>query len=713
MIWHALSLEMLPNMSKYQHQITTAFRKVSRSFSNITGSVLVYLIVVILIFGILGVTMVSLFTTATTSSATPNDARRAYNMAESGMRYGMSELRKYEFTVDTFKTLNETIYKIDQENSFEFNIYSISLRSSSFQSNPNITLNKRFSDIGEIPDNFILPSSSIYAINMNPLPDSSGILDYSGAIIQNFVKNGVNSYSITVAGFFEIENNEIVSLAVKPLPSQSPSAGGSLNVDPNARFFFPERNGAVIIKNNVFFYEKAIYQNSGPERVELTKLSDAVTIPININDYFTILAPENYVILPTGTSSDVSFGNDLNYTVNIYDGRIRNPVDGTYKTQTERGPDINPDTFISGTTGLETNSNMITPIPDDDTLDIGGSPPPGPDADFGAGWYSGNRSIGGNTNVCATGRCLFRLGIRVFFTLNYTGDGDGFTFTIMNADPTDGNDITSIGGDPQGSELLAYAGDSREDPAGTSFLDNNGGRGIVPPKLAVEFDAKTNFDQIFEDEEVKNYCDGPNLRQNTRNDPLPDGTEKDTVQFVYWADRNPVDIPCRPNGDPIFSTASYDDNRHALSADPINERDLFLTDSELDVTPSNNWLNDGPWAVRVEVGRSLVQNVGGNYDYKLRLWMRQCTQADCNDILGTFYQDTRIKYDYSALPDLPLTQEIELSQSDHDMFNRFLFGFTTATAPGDTQSALIEHFNLSFIRPNDPVITNDPNWPPP
>jgi hypothetical protein len=93
--------------------------------------------------------------------------------------------------------------------------------------------------------------------------------------------------------------------------------------------------------------------------------------------------------------------------------------------------------------------------------------------------------------------------------------------------------------------------------------------------------------------------------------------------------------------------------------------------------------------------------------------MRQCTQADCNDILGTFFQDTRIKYDYSALADLPLAQEIELSPSDHAMFNRFLFGFTTATAPGDTQSAFIAHFNLSFILPNDPVITNDPNWSPP
>ena len=361
------------------------------------------------------------------------------------------------------------------------------------------------------------------------------------------------------------------------------------------------------------------------------------------------------------------------------------------------GPGPDKDTQVIGDEG------DIVPNPDDGTINIRGD---------GGAWYSGNKSIGGNPNFCTTGRCLFRLGVRVFFTFNYTGDGDGFTFTMMNADPTDGNDITSIGGDPQGSELLAYAGDSREDPAGTTFLDNNGGRGIVPPKMAVEFDAKTNFDQDFEDADPKDYCNGPNLRQDTRNDPLPGGAEKDTVQFVYWGDRNPIDILCRPGGNP----ASYDDNRHAPSADPadpLNERDLFLTDTKLDVTPSNNWLNDGPWAVRLEVERSLVQNAGGNFDYNLRLWMRQCSQADCNDILGTFFQNTRIKYNYSALADLPLTQAIELTQSDHDKFIRFLFGFTTATAPGDSQSAMIEHFNLSFILPNDPVITTDPNWPPP
>ena len=182
----------------------------------------------------------------------------------------------------------------------------------------------------------------------------------------------------------------------------------------------------------------------------------------------------NYTVIPTGISESTSCGDDYKSGMNIFNSsEINAPTD------------IEANEFTDNINQVETNPNEIATNPDDDTLDIGGGHTPNSGADFGAGWYSGDRSIGGNQDVCNTGACLFGLGVRVFFTLNYTGDGDGFTFTMMNADPTDGNDITSIGGDPQGSELLAYAGDSRVDPAGTAFLDNNRGRDIVPPKLAV------------------------------------------------------------------------------------------------------------------------------------------------------------------------------------------------------------------------------------
>jgi hypothetical protein len=77
-------------------------------------------------------------------------------------------------------------------------------------------------------------------------------------------------------------------------------------------------------------------------------------------------------------------------------------------------------------------------------------------------------------------------------------------------------------------------------------------------------------------------------------------------------------------------------------------------------------------------------------------------------VTGTFFKDTRIQYD-AKTPHL--AQTIELSQTDHDNFVRFLFGFTGATGAGELQNAIIEKFNLSFTRPGDPVINVDPDWP--
>jgi hypothetical protein len=685
-----------------------------------TGSVLVYLIVLILIFGILGVTMVSLFTTASTSSATPNDARRACLMAESAIRYAFSELRNTGFSEDTLNDLNSINYSVTDAGGFSIRAFGLSFDSPSKQTTNTYTL--IVPKNGKLPLDFAIPvNRNVWVINFEYLEntDATG----SRSPVSAFTRVDPITLDINVDGDFIIRGRKKALFGVMPTFTQGPlAAGDDLYVERIAREFFPRFNGAVNINRIDYSYERLVDEPAN-DRVKLKNLTVSgmenteTPFPLTVNRTFNnegnfsgdfiALSNLNYAVTPTGLSASTTCGNKYEFGSNIF-----YPSENTTYPSSE---DIDPEELTDNINQVETNPNVITPIPDDDTLEIGGSPPPGPDADFGAGWYSGDQTIGGDDDVCNTGACLFGRRIRVFFTFNYTGDGDGFTFTMMNADPTVGNDITSIGGDSQSSELLAYAGDSREDPAGTTFLDNQGGRGIVPPKLAVEFDTRTNFDQNFEDEQVKNYCNGPNLRQDTRNDPLPDGAEKDAVQFVYWRDRNPIDIPCRPNGDPTYSTASYDDNRHAPFPDPaspLNERNLFLSDSELDVTTSNSWLNNGPWAVRLEVERSLVQNTDGNFDYNLRLWMRQCALADCNDILGTLFQDTRIKYDYSALPDLPLVQAIELSQADHDMFNRFLFGFTTATAPGDTQNALIEQFNLSFIRPNDPVIIDDPDWVP-
>ncbi len=116
--------------------------------------------------------------------------------------------------------------------------------------------------------------------------------------------------------------------------------------------------------------------------------------------------------------------------------------------------------------------------------------------------------------------------------------------------------------------------------------------------------------------------------------------------------------------------------------------------------------------MRVEVDRSQTVNARGNYEYTLRTWMRKCTDtANCSDIAGTLFGSTRLRYDYqhAATPSLPMKQTIELSPTDHSALNHFLFGFTSGS--GSSQTIEIRNFQLSFIRPDDGVVTADPDWP--
>jgi hypothetical protein len=169
---------------------------------------------------------------------------------------------------------------------------------------------------------------------------------------------------------------------------------------------------------------------------------------------------------------------------------------------------------------------------------------------------------------------------------------------------------------------------------------------------------------------------------------------------------------------------STDNNLYAvgLPAEPRNIRDKSITsenlDSNVSVDSTTNWLNGaaakGSWAVRLEVDRAPLPNADGKFDYELRLWIRQCPDSNdipCAEILGTFFQDTRIEYDYTAVEDLPMRQQFSLSGTEQDAFERFFFGFTGA-AGTEALEATISQFQLSFIRPGDPVVSCDSgNWP--
>jgi hypothetical protein len=116
---------------------------------------------------------------------------------------------------------------------------------------------------------------------------------------------------------------------------------------------------------------------------------------------------------------------------------------------------------------------------------------------------------------------------------------------------------------------------------------------------------------------------------------------------------------------------------------------------------SNDWLNSGPWGVRIEIRR----NFPAEGEYLLKAWVRQC-DASCSNVLGTFFEDTRVFYE--ATEPL-LEQSFTLSPADHELFERLLFGFTTATGAGQAQTTELSNIQLSFIRSheNDPVATTN------
>jgi outer membrane protein assembly factor BamB len=555
--------------------------------SSFKGNVLVYLIVVVLIFGVLGVTIVSLFTTATSSSATPNNLRRAFFMAESGIRYAMSELRNSNFDDDTINDLNSLTYTVNKGGSFNLNVFGSWFKSQAEYDAPaQVILDAA---IGEIPNDFSTSPSNMFIVNFDFVgtqPPPSGV-----ALITDIPNKTANSITVDIGGDFVANTDELICFAVNPV-SDPPSlnSGDSIFVPLGADDYFPERNGAIYINGNYYFYETK-EPDAANNRVELTNLSQLLTasgFPFDMaaNEY-VILAPANYSIIADGESEtdNITFGDQQDYFLNIND--LGYPVVGK----------ANPHISFENTNletdytqlELSTNPNFIQADDTNKTISIGGGS--GQD-DFGGIWYSESKSIGGTRNFCTGGRCLFGEGIRVFFVLNFQNQGDGITFSLING--TNNND-SSIGGDIELSELLAYAGDSRTVADGSDYLDG-AGNGLQPPKIAIEFDTRTNNDSL-------DYCSDPTaIIENTRNDPL--SGNKDAVQYVFWGRIDSLNIPCRGNS-PL-----YDDNRHDPEGDVTAYWLPFDTFGTVRSSPA---INPDEGAVYVGSGALFDNSIGGLY----------------------------------------------------------------------------------------------------
>ena len=201
-----------------QKPLPPALRSLYRDYRMPTqagGNTLLYILVLLLIFSVLGVTMVSLFTASSTSSATPNDARRALYMAESGTRFAMTRLRKSGFSQSTVDALNTTTYTMSDGGSFTFNVFGPWFDSASDQNLPSggsLALDRI---AGDIPAFFTVPGNSS-VINVVNFDYTGWSPSEPGGIAGVTVVSGQTSTTLdlTLDDEFVANANELICFAL-------------------------------------------------------------------------------------------------------------------------------------------------------------------------------------------------------------------------------------------------------------------------------------------------------------------------------------------------------------------------------------------------------------------------------------------------------------------------------------------------------------------
>jgi outer membrane protein assembly factor BamB len=520
------------------------------------GNILIYVLMTMVVFGLIGVAMVSLFSTSVSSSATANETRRAFYLSESGLRYGMSELRQNGFSQLNINRLNTTVFNVPPSGSFDITVFGAWFKSPSTQNVVSGPLSVEV-EKGKIPQDFFdrkLPALIpdlylVLASNLDPLsttqkPNAAEIAKVNGF---SYTAGNFTSFIFDLVDSFMVNKDYEICMAIPPFADRTftPSGDAAAFVDlrPTAVNIFPKSDGSFIFGGKIYYYKTA--KDEG-DHFRLNNISRSPhetgplqPVSVQASTDYILLTPNNFLLTSKGTAGNVSYGGDLDNFVSISDHAYRFKDDLDKLTISDFRQNESSEPFIGG--GSDAQGNY---------LQIGGS-----SGGMGAMWYNQSLALGGTSDYCGTGKCFFGNGARVFFTLEYAGSGDGLIFALLNGQL---NQINSAGGDFQAPELLGYAGDSRTNNSG-SFIDTTTRKGLRPPKIGLEFDTKRNWDSTFE-EKPTNFCSGSDLKQNTRNDPDPASATKDFVQYVFWGN-DAVNVPCRP-ASPFDTSYTYDDNRH-------------------------------------------------------------------------------------------------------------------------------------------------------
>ena len=411
------SLEVIMNNDRHQNPIEPANPQLWRFTLNNRGNLLVYMVVVILIFGVLGVSLVSLFTTSTSSSATPNDSKRALFIAESGVRYALSEIRNSPDIKIAAELLNSTAeFKLGKKGSFTIDAFSTGLESAQNKTifgSGSLILNVPYG--GEFPDDFAVQNaaSDVYIVDWYRFKGSTPPSDSSALVNGSTDAPGATSITVDLNDDYDADLRDKVCFALLATDAQTNiSRGSSIYVDENASEFFPNANGAIRIltlsdgQTYDYFYENREPPSAG--KVELTNVKEMPgdtwtnIADLQTTDYI-ILSPFNFRLFASGTSDAVT--TEIGYNKPIW--ALANPSEYTIYMR-----ELLQDKSIK-----QVGDVIRTQEAGDKKIELGRGNT-GAEG-FGDLWYGGDKFIGGDADFCSEGRCIFDIGIRVFFTADF------------------------------------------------------------------------------------------------------------------------------------------------------------------------------------------------------------------------------------------------------------------------------------------------------
>ena len=220
------------------------------------GSVLITLIVSMTVFAVLGAAMYSLFSTSRVGVSAPNNARRAYYLAESGLRYTASEARNRNPSdvIGTLLSLNSSTVQVAGSGKFTLTVNPYFGIVTGVTGTVN-TVPVSFGGSG-FPEDFTIPANALLQVGAN---DAQTITDPPS------IAQGATTVVFTLGGSIQLDGSTVFTVFHFPadVSAQPISQGGQLILDPTVALGgLPVKNGSFVDNSTgiLYHYDSAAVQ---------------------------------------------------------------------------------------------------------------------------------------------------------------------------------------------------------------------------------------------------------------------------------------------------------------------------------------------------------------------------------------------------------------------------------------------------------------------